>query len=306
MRGFKRGIALLITLLFIIAITVAVGIGLKYVNEASHEISNENFMLQTAVILDDVLNLLKTNKELDQIVQDQSADSLYLFLSEAGFIPLESSGVKVMIEITSARSKFNINALKDNNASTLNIQRVNAMKEYMARYMVNEDYVTILLDLMGGVKEDLSYNSGIFNEKSNLFRDYIVSKEHLENVNTFYKKEFRDNNVDKLEIENLFYFSGDKNSSLDVNQATAEAWELLLGCDTIRGEELAANAGTYTTGEDLYLSSDETIAFGRFQTSYFEPYLDVKVEVLENNNSANIRFEYDMKNKKGSNFVYEI
>jgi len=40
--------------------------------------------------------------------------------------------------------------------------------------------------------------------------------------------------------------------------------------------------------------------------SYFEPFLDVKIEVIKDDSMAKIHFEYNIKNKKGSNFSYEI
>ncbi len=302
----KRGIALLITLFFIISITAIIGIGLKQVNQASKEINKESFMIQTSVVLDDVMNLLKTSKEIDQIVKENSVDGLYMFLSSVGFIPFESAGLKVSIEITSARDKFNVNSLKDVNNTTINIDRVQALAQYVNRYEINTQYVNILLDVMGGIKEDMSYNSAIFNEKTDLFRDYIVSGEHLSEINHFYRKEYRENNLQNIDLENLFYFSKDILIKMDLNHIKAPTWEFILGCDPVRAEELALGGGSYLTEENLLLTPDEKLALGKFNVGYFEPYLDVKVEVLENDNSAKVRFEYDMIMKKGSNFVYEI
>ena len=63
MPGMKKGIALLITVLFVMAITVAVGVGLKQVKVASKQVQNENFMLQASTVLDDILNILHSSKE---------------------------------------------------------------------------------------------------------------------------------------------------------------------------------------------------------------------------------------------------
>ncbi|MBU1659435.1 hypothetical protein KKG72_10365 [bacterium] len=299
----KKGIALLITMFFIIAITVAVGVGLKQINEASWHVENESFMLQTSVLLDDVLTLLQNSKELDMIVKDNSGDDLFAFLSQASFIPFESSGIKVIIELKSARAKFNPNLLADTNGSAY---RVDALKRYVDRYRVNSEYVDFLLDIMGGIKEDMSYNSDIFYEKPYLFRDYIVSLKHLDEVNDFYIKRYHENSLKNIDFKNLFYCTKEKNTLIDVNYATPQTWELMLGVDALRAQELHLGGGYYKSLEDLLLSEDERLALEKFGPSFFEPYLDVRVEIIQNENNSVINFEYDMKKKQGYNFVYEI
>lgn len=301
----RKGIALLITVFFVMAITVAIGIGLKQVKEASWHVENERFMLQTSVIVDDVMKILQNSKELEQILSENSNEGLFAFLSSASFIPFESSGVKVSIEIKSARSKFNPNALMDAN-NTANIPRVNLLKEYMNRSMVNVAYVDILLDIMGKVKEDGLYNSGIFKEKPSLFRDYLTSQKHLEEVNDFYKKTYHDNSLENIDFKNLFYFAKETSHKIDVNYATPQIWELILSCDKNRAEQLSMGGGFYNTLEDLDLSDEEKVALAKFNTGYFEPYLDVLVNISQDTQSAKIEFEYDISTKKGSNFVYEI
>ena len=304
----KKGIALLITLLFIIAITLSIGIGLKQVKIASTEVQNENFMLQTSVILDDVLTLLQTSKELDEVVKDNTGEILYMFLAQSSFIPLEAADVKIFLEITSARSKLNINSLVDINGteSEGTIQRVEAFKSYLNIYGVNMEYADILLDLRGKVKEDMSYNSDIFYEKPYLFRDYVTSFTHLSEVDDFYMKTYHENNLKNIDFEKLFSINSDINTTIDVNYATPEVWELILGVDRLRAEELSLGGGTYTKLNDLELNFDEQSMMDRFKISYFEPHLDVQIEIIQNNNMAKIHFEYDIKNKKGSNFSYEI
>ncbi|MBA3026566.1 MAG: hypothetical protein FP820_09170 [Sulfurimonas sp.] len=300
----RSAIALLITVFFIIAISISLGISLKQVKEASNEVESEAFMLQSALILEDVSNILKNSQELDAVIRDNSIESFFLFLSEVGFIPFESDGMKVSIEIASARSKFNINSLRDANSS--NPQKTQAMQEYLGTYAINDDYVGILLDNMSQIKEDNSYNSAIFNDNPTLFRDYIVSQKHLDEINNFYMQNTHENAITKVDFEKLFYFSKDGAYSVDVNYATKETWRLMLGCDELRAEELALGGGFYIKEEDLALSDVEKEMLKRFATSFYEPYLDVKVAISKNDQSAFIRFEYDMKTKKGSNFVYEI
>ncbi|MEA3228743.1 MAG: hypothetical protein U9P38_06710 [Campylobacterota bacterium] len=311
----KRGIALLITMIFIIAITVAIGVGLKQINVASQSVEREAFIIETSMILDDVLRVLESSKELDLILkgddEDIKREAFYIFLSQVAFIPFESSGIKMSLEISSARSKFNPNGVFDIN-STANtnedhFQRVEALISYLNFYEINAEYVNILVDMISGVKEDMSYNSDIFNQQPYLFRDYIVSEKHLDEINSFYMKTYRENKLKNINFKNLFYYSKDKERyKIDLNYATVEVWQLLLGCDQIRAQQLSDEAGAYSKLEDLVLSDDENLSLARFKTSYFEPILDVKVEIMKDELNTQIKFEYDMQTKKGSNFVYEI
>jgi hypothetical protein len=297
----RKAIALMITLFFIMAITVSLGIGLKYIKEGSQSVNSEQFMLQCRSVLEDLLTLLKTSPDIAAI---NSADTLTLFLSQASFIPLESNDVNVLITIESARSKLNPLLFKEEKKSEV-------LRSFFIQNAVNAEYVDIFEDLMGGIKEDGSYNTDIFNENPYLFRDYIASREHLQIAEKFYEKRFQDDALRKIDQRELFYPSSETNTTkykVDLNRATPLVWELLLGCDKERAELLQANEGLYTSQNDLQLSEDENISLSTFSghISYYEPYIAIKITIMHKNQTANISFEYNLESKKGSNFVFEV
>lgn len=292
----RRAIALLITVFFIMLITLSVGAGLKYINNASKSMQSEQFVLQSSMILDDVLKLLESSGELKAIA---SSDALAIFLAESSFIPFESNGVSVVIEISSARDRINPNTL-------VTKPRLDAFKDYLMLKMINMEYADMLSDVIGGIKEDMSYNTDIFNEKPYLFRDYIASSKHLEELNDSYLKRYHENSLHNIDTDELFHVSTDRNSSLDLNFATASAWELMLGCDEGRAEVLSSAGGTYSALDDLGLSEIEKASLSEFKTSFFEPYIYVKIEITQKGSTANIAFEYDIQSKKGSNFVFDV
>jgi len=300
---FKRGaIALMITLFFIIAITISLGIALKQVKSVSTEVSKQKFAMQSSILVDDVLNLLKTSAELENI---NSTETLFVFLSKAAIILFESSGIKMLIEIKSARSKLNINTLVDPNFRKIQ-KRVDAFSSFMALYNVNPSYTDMIVDNMSKIKADNSYYSDIFNENPYLFRDYISSIKHLENINDFYTKTYNENTLQQIDFEKLFYFSNKRDTKIDVRYVSQDTWRLLLQCDELREEQLSLGAGAYTVEADLGLSPEELFALNRFSVDYYRAYLDVKVTINSEKLSSVLRFEYDVENKKGSNFVYEI
>lgn len=299
----KKGIALLITLFFIMAIAVSIGAGLKYVKDASAEVENENFLFQSRSLADDIISLLKSSPEMETLEKEASTEGLFIFLSQSGFIPFEVSDLKISIEISSARAKFNPNTLSDGN-NTIALKKVDALKEYMSRYGINHAYIDILLDNM--MPANSSYNSDIFNANPSLFREYIASDEHLEEINDFFTQTNYDNSLKNIDFEKLFYLSPDRQTKVDVNYATTEVWEMILGVDRQRAEQLSQGGGSYTDLESLALNEDETEALSRFDISYFEPFLDIELYISKNDKNARIRFEYDIKNKKGLNFSYAI
>lgn len=299
----KTGIALLITLLFIMAISVSIGVGLKYVNDASAEVENENFLFQSRVVTDDIINLLRESKELEALAKDDSIEGLFIFLSQSGFIPFEIADLKVSIEIGSARAKFNPNRLSDGNNS-IEVNKVDALKEYISRYQVNHTYVDILLDTMN--PKNTSYYSSIFDENPYLFREYITSYAHLEEINNFYTQTHYDNSLKNIDFEKLFYPSPDRDTKIDLNYATPDVWEMILGVDKERAEQLTLGSGSYTDLESLALNEEEIKSLSRFDVSYFEPSLDIRLHISKDDKTADIRFEYDIKNKQGLNFSYAI
>jgi len=294
----RDGIALLITLMFVIVITVAIGYGLKEINKASKLLDNEKFLYQSSIIVEDILDMLNKSKELEAAMKNQSSEELYLFLSQSEFIPFKTNGLDILLSIKSARSKFNIN--------TINPKNTPILKEYMINRMVNSEYVDILVDAQSKIKEDGYYNTALFNENPELFRDYISSKKHLQKINNFYTSQYNDNNLKNIDFDELFYYNSDTNTSIDLNYANEATWELIIGAQKDRAETLTLGAGTYTNIKDLELSDNEIKMLNKFNTSFFEPILSVTIEIMQKESSSKISFEYNLKNKKESNFVYEI
>jgi len=301
----RSAIALIITVFFIMVITVALGVSLKQVKDAGDEIHKQDFVLQTNMILEDVLNILNNSKELEAIAKAESGEALNIFLSQASFIPFEHSGISIILELKSARSVLNINSIVDENGK-FNEDKLGSLIEYFRLYNVTSDYIGMLQDNISPLKVDAYYNSEIFTENPYLYREYIASEEHLQTINDFFMRYNNDNSLSKIKFDELFYFSKDRKTKIDLNYATPETWRLLIRCDEVRAEDLSFGGGSYANVSDLNLSSEESILLGYFETSFYEPLLDVRVEIREGSLSSKIRFEYDMKTKKGSNFVYEI
>jgi len=263
--------------------------------EALHE---ARFLLQSAAVVEDVIALMN---EADKLGSVSDTDSLSIFLLTAGFIPLELKELLVKIEITSAMGHLNINSLN----SSKEIQQ--ALIEYMARFNVQDAYYMsdLILDCSGGYKD--VYKTNIFDELPELYRERIVSKRHFEKIIDFYVLERHDNSVNSIPWDVLIRFDDNNATAMDANYVTAELWQLFIpGLQEERAIELASGEGSYYTITDLGLSEDELKEVAKYKLSFFQPVVKMDIEVIENNSSAHIVFDYDLSSKKGKHFEFGI
>ncbi len=296
-RCSKNAIALLITLFFLMAITISLGLGLKYLNDAKTDISKENFLLQTNVILDDVLTFLEKSPELKLIKQDKSGEAYDIFLAQSEFIPFEAAGVRLAISIKSARRKINLNQLlelkvEEGKAEPKLLQQ---FRTFLSGYNVNPIYINLLKDSVS--KYDINYypTTDILDAKPDTFRDYIASFDHLKEVNQHYKNTYYENSLDQIDFKELFYIANPaKDYCLDSYYVSDWTKHMLEGVEVDAADDFIVdvNASGFS---DLYCKDQKS-----------RRVVEVDLEVFQGKNSANINFEYDIEQSKGYNFSYEI
>ena len=293
----KPAIALLITVFFIMLITVSLGVALKYVKESSDSVRDESLTLQSAMVLEDFLRILKTHPALNEV---KDKDSLAIFLAQSSLLPFQIDGAQVLVQISSASAKINPNIFRDG-------AKMEVFKSFLLNNGVNVEYADMLGDLINGVKEGNLYNTDIFNDEPYLFRDYVSSHGHLLKLNEIYKKKYHDNGVDKIDVKELFTTGKDANGSIDVNYATPLAWQLMLSCDVERAVLLSEGGfGAYSSVADLHLSDEENSSLSMFNPVTYSPMIEVKIRVNKREQTVFISFKYNVESKKGSNFVFEV
>jgi hypothetical protein len=297
----RSAIALLVTLVFVMIISVAIGYGLMQVKEASGVVEDEKILYQNSMLLDDVLAILLASPQMQTLADSNSSEDLYLFLANSRYLPLEIGGQKLILSFESANARININSMQKRNETLF--------RDYFSRYMVGSSYVDILKECMrkNQAKDEYnSYTSRLFERNPELFRDYIASKKHLDIINAFYESEYGDTNLKNIAFDELFSYSPNKDEVLDLNYAKPAVWELILGASPQRAEMLSQGAGAYKTLNDLDLSADEKRNIAKFKTTFFAPYLLVTIEIIREKSSSKIRFKYDIKLKRGYDFVFEV
>lgn len=305
--GHRKGVALLVTLFFIIAITTALGISLSQLQKGSKEVYKGDRIIQSSALLEDILLLLKGSPELKMV---KDAETLNIMLLSASVIPFSAEGLEVMIGMKSEMGKLNINALKASIPSggtlydSVLIQRFN---DYLLKREVQDpSYLSqILLDCMGGIK--IYYNSDIFDHEPQLYRDRIASAEHLSKILDFYARMRHDGSVYNVPWEELVRFDDNSSTDLDANYVSAELWQMILpDISEERALELAGGETVYGSLEDLSVSEEELAALAPFHVGTYVPRIRVSVDMTEHNSSVRMGFVYDINSTTAKEFSYAI
>lgn len=295
----RNGVALLVTLLFIIAITAVLGVSLMQLRQGNEEVAGGHFLVQSSAMVEDILAVLAN---VDKIAKISDAASLRLFLDSTAVIPFGVEGLGMTISLRSEMGKLNINSF----LASEKFQE--ALINYMRYgYNVQEPlYMSeLLMDCMGGEQE--VYRTDIFDYLPYMYRERIADREHFEQVLDYYVQTRHDNSVRDLPWEKLVRFDEHNNTRLDANYVTAELWQLMLpGIAPETARALAEHAFAYEKGENLGLGEDDMSQLKDFNLSYYEPIVHVSVGITENNQSADIAFDYDLSTKKVKEFSYDI
>lgn len=294
----RHGVALLVTLFFIMAITAVLGISLTLLQQGNAKSYEGRFLVQTSILLDDALSLLAASQE---IAATEDAMTLRMLLEGASLIPFSHDGTEVLISMKSAMGRINVNTLADSEAFR------NALGEYLVRYNVQD--ISYLLDLladcMGGVQP--YYKSDVFEYLPELYRDRIVDRRHFEQVLEFYVRMRRDNSVMSVPWDQLVRFGSKGDAVIDVNYVSPALWQLLL---PDYSEDMTVTLSqppmAYTALEETGLGEEVLKRLEPFGLSVYEPKVGVSIAIMQNEASAQIDFLYDLTSKTASEFTYGI
>lgn len=279
-------------------ISLSIAVGLKYVNSARDSLLVESNVLEANMVLEDVLKILK---KLPQFEDVNSTDDLGLLLQMTSNIPLDNEIADIIIHFSSAANRVNPDIFKNQIA-------MENFKIFLQKRMVNITYADMIFDSINVLKEDNSYRTDIFDEHPFLYRGSIASYEQLDTLHDIYKQKFHENSIDSIDSRELFKITQDANTTLDANYISSEVWQLILGCDETRANELLSDGFLYADEKTLYdsMSDEEKPFLNIFNVHVNQTIIFVVIEINTHTKKSYIKFEYNIKNRKGRNFVFEI
>ncbi len=301
----RRGVALLVTIILVMLMSIVIGWSMQTLGDAKESVEKERLMIQSALLVEDLLGILKNSPEINAVAEANNSIAFYTLLVSTSMLPFESEGYRVLVSLKSARDRLNINTFAKANTQRAKQRRIR-LANFLAAHGYGGELYNYILDAMGGIKEDGSYRSDLFYNDPTLYRNAIVSSRQMKRILSDFAKREGSDPFSKLNFDKIFAYNEDPTTRLDLNFATPEVWEFVAGVSKERARQLFENAGAYQSVDDLELGEGEKKILSLFDYSFFEPVILVHMDIFQEENSAMIEFEYDIKKKRAKRFVFEI
>ena len=294
----RRAIALMVTLFFIMAISVVVGVSLLLVKKGRTVASGYTMLAQSALALEDVLAWIESSAAVkhvsDPVTFGQMIDAM-------AAVPLEIEGVHVTVRVEGAGGAVNINAL----SASPDLQE--RFRQYLARHHVKDtDYlIDLLLDCMEGDKPH--YRTTIIDANPQLYRERIAGIGHLEQILAFYSQERYDPAAMQLDWQALVRFDEHNATSVDLNQISAEALGMLLPRSPHAAiEAMLANRLPYESFDALPLDDEAKAQLQDLGGVFYLPHLRISLAISTPTERAEIVFDYDLETRRVRMVTYAI
>ena len=110
-----------------------------------------------------------------------------------------------------------------------------------------------------------------------------------------------------LPWDEIVRFDDNNVTAVDANYITPALWQMYIpGLEDERAIELASGEVVYNSLDDIDLPAEDKTGLAKFNLSFFQPVVRMDIEVLENNSSSHVVFDYDLSAKKGKHFEFWI
>ncbi len=303
----RKGIALIITIAFVAAITALIGISSGLLDNAFKRISNKLFLIQSNVVFADFIGVLK---EASRDVNDSLG--LDIFLSVPLYFENEANSIIVDISFESQASKVNINHLiketgsKKEKESFEPIAMQTAYEEYLNQILAVynlSDKILLLSMIADTIDSDLKERlSGSELALSDPFftQGQIYSLHHFEQITAAYKKQTLDFNVDLVPWDKLIGFQADQ---IDFNHINPEVLQHLVPALDPESTSLYTTdkVDIYESMEDLPFEAETKKLLQGMNVVFYSPYVHGKMNINNDARTMQIAFTYDLSEQKVSN-----
>ena len=296
----KKGIVLFVTLMMIMLLLAVVSIFLNKTKESKDNITYERALVQTNLIMQDLLSYLKKIK-FDE-------DMIY-YAAKAPF-PLGFDNSNVIIKIDSAQKYIDINSLiKDSVKNNITADKFVSLL-YRHNISQPELLLNILQDTIDTDIEDK--NSGLQSEiilSVPTFRNgKVYNKMHLDIIIDYYFNKTGDNQIYNFPFSDIFGYS---NSMIDMNFVSMEVMNILFeDANSYLLEIIAEHKKVYDKLEDLpfddyYTKKIKKPILGHSistTTSFLKIHMDLNYKTQF---KSTLSFDYNINSKGITNYSIE-
>ena len=289
----KKGIALLITIGFLLILMSLIGYMLTISQNNFDKIEKIKLRNQSTIIFSDV------KKILDSYAKEvKDSEDLDLFL--AGLPPFynDKSRFSLYVQIKPLSNKININSILIKNKTDKNIESF--IKNICETYNILDPsfLVALILDTIDTDVVSRQALSEISQEDIKFSNSKIINMKHFEKIVDYYIKITQDSNIKNVPWSRLIYFGKIEKSILDCDRLSKELINVLrLQVDEFAGCESLEDKYSKKIAKNYELKSYSK------KDSYFVK-VEVQYSVEDEENS--VIFDYDMKTNKATNIKNKL
>jgi len=288
----RKGIALLITIGFIVILTALIAYIFTLSNRAFEEVNNIQKRDQGQLLFSDVKKLL--DSYANEIEDDNDFSN---FLSGTPPFYDGKSGLGLEVEIKPLSDKININSILINKKVNKNI--VQFLQNVCETYNILDPsfFTSLILDTIDEDTLEREALSEISLHKIKYPNGSIYDKNQFKALENYYADVAQDKNIFSVPWEQLIYFGGKNSSIVDCDRVSKEML-FLLGLDS---ENFAGCSDLNSSKENREIALKYNLKKFSKENNY-----DILVKMYYQINSIKDRasFIYDMKTKRVKSFEF--
>ena len=284
----KKGIALLITIGFIVILTALIAYIFTLSNKAFEEVNNVQKRDQCQLLFSDVKKLLDSYS--NEIEDDKDFSN---FLS--GMPPFydDKSGLGLEVEIKPLSDKININSI------LVNKNIVQFLQNICETYNILDPsfFISLILDTIDEDTLEREALSEISLHKIKYSNGTVYDKTQFKTLEKYYADVAQDKNIFSVPWERLIYFGGKNSGIVDCDRMSKELISS-LGLDS---ENFAGCSDLNSSKENRQIALKYNLKKFNKENNY---YILVNIYYQINSIKDRVSFIYDMKTKRVKSFEF--
>ncbi len=303
----REGVALLITIAFIVAIMAIIGVSLGVVERSHKDVAHKKVLVQSDILLSNMLSILKS---ASGDINDSTMLDIFLMIP----FTFNSSAYDTSVDVSfeSSATKVNINWLvPDVNQSRvrdrfapdpLNPYVEEFLDRILTVYNVS-DTILLLSMIADTIDDDVSERvsgSEIVREKINFSHGKIYNMRHFQQILEIYKMKTLDFSVDKIPWQSLIGFT---NGKIDFNYISPDVLRYIL--DGLAPESIRLlttdKESVYIGLNDLPFNVQDKEKLTKMNIVFFDPNLSSKIVVKSSGSALVVSLDYNLSDKRVSN-----
>lgn len=288
----KKGVVLLSVILLITALSVIILKGISISENFLKQSSKSLFLSQGNKTFLDTISFLKQNT---QMIKD--AKSFKLIEGLPIIIDDSKNDFQIKLTLKSAANRLNINNLLKNHS------RVNQNFYDFLRYILMKNeisdanfFLSVLLDVLDKDDDERAYESEFNIREKKAVDGRIHSLVQFKMILDYYVKKTQDAQIYNIEWEKIIAFEEIKADYNYLNDTILFYLSEFYGINTTKKDELV------NSYEELYLDDEDKKAFKDLNIEFYVPVFDCDLLLIQGEAQMNVKFHYDIPEKK----VYKI